>query len=214
MTYTWRRKGGVKPRKNEDAGLAICRTMIEDFTDEVVANAMQAVAKVTGSAGLGDDVERLKQPIKRFIVERLAARIAAGAETQVFEHTWVVFLAPAKPERGAPDRRAQVLQLLDEMAEALRADLPHRPDPMTTLCGAMADAAKYGPAIDKIVGKTVETILKRLKRADCQGLRHAVMDQAASLFLEMDEPDIDRLALFMKVSIPEWIKRVVSGGIL
>lgn len=212
MTYKWERKGPVKPRKNEDAGLAICRTMIEDFVNEVTGNAVQAVAKVTASAGLVDDVERLKQPMQRLIIERLAARIAAGAEAEIFDYSWVAFLRPDKS--SGPDRRAQVLQLLDGMAEARRADLPHRPDPMTTLCEAMADAGKYGPAINKIVGRTVDTILKRVKRAGCQGLRHAVMDQAASLFLEMDEPDIDRLALFMKVSVPEWIKRVLSGGIL
>lgn len=213
MSFQWRRKGPVKPRSGEDVGMACCRTMIEAFVNEIAGNAMRSVATVIKAAGLGDSVGRLDEPMQRLVVERLAARIAAGAEAEIFDREWVAFLAPAKPGPGAPDRRAQVLALLKDMAEARKADLPARPEPMTTLCGAIRDAGKYGPAIDKIVGKTVETILKRAKRTDCQGLRFAVTDQAIGLLFEMDEPDLDKLAIFMKVSVPEWVKRAVTGCI-
>lgn len=193
--------------------------MLGDFVDKVTGDAMQSVAMVTEAAGLGDSVHRLDQPMQRLVVERLAARIAAGAEAEIFDRQWVVFLAPDKAP-GAPDRRAQVLRLLDDWVAATKADLPSRPDPMAALCKAVFDVSAYGPAIDAITEKTVQAILKALKGGrkggfrDCQGLRYAVKDHAVSLFLEMDQPDIDGLGIYMRVSVNKWILRVMQRDIL
>ena len=220
MTYTWRRKGPVKPRPNEDAGLAICRTMIEDFIREVTDNAMRSVATVMGSAGLGDSVRRLDQPMQRQIVENLAARLAAGAEAEIFDREWVGFFAPPKPrDKASPDRRVQVLQILKDMAEARKADLPARPDPMATLCAAAFEAGKHGLAIDAITERTVKAVLKACKGGrkggfrDPQELRYAVKDQAIGLFLEMENPDLFKLGVFMRVTVHEWVLLVLSGAI-
>lgn len=191
--------------------------MLTDFINEVAGNAMESVVRVTRSAGLGDSVERLAEPMQRLVIERLAVRIAAGKEAEVFAPEWVAFLAPIKPGPGAPDRRAQVLALLKDMAEARKADLPARPDAMTTLCEAMFDAGKYGPAIDAITGKTVAAVLKRVRNSsfrDDQGLHFAIRDQAVSLLFAMEEPDLDRLSIFMRATVPTWTERAVLGDIL
>jgi hypothetical protein len=189
--------------------------MIEHFTSEVAGNAMRAVATVTEAAGLGDAVERLDQPMRRLVVERLAARLADGKEAEIFDREWVAFFGPDKS--GGPDRRTQTLQVLQDMAEASRGDLPVRGDPIATLCEAMFAAGKHGPAIGSIVNSTIQLVLKVLKRDgwghDSQALRLAVADIAVDLFLEMERPDVERLAADMKRTVPKLVKLVMLGEI-